>query len=353
MDVTPVDILKPVSSQNPCGEDMSFSPEFDFIQEARREDDSTVDYGEWKTTLKEADWKSVVAKCTELLETRTKDLRVCAWLTEGLTKTCGFAGLASGIVTTARMMENFGQDIHPLAEDGDQEQRMGSLIWFVTRLSQLVGQIPITASVAGSFGLNDYEAARLLQMQLQRHSESTIASEQRVTLEKFSAAAEKTDKAKYVGWIADLESCIAGLNQLSTVSDTFFGLDSPSFSPLTKTLDAVLMRVQSIAKERGVSAVTEKARTEEGKNMNEATAANSSDASGPIKNRAQALAKLREVAEFFRETEPHSPVAYLAEKAAQWGAMPLHTWLRNVVKDRGTLSNIEELLGIEMDDDAR
>ena len=40
--------------------------------------------------------------------------------------------------------------------------------------------------------------------------------------------------------------------------------------------------------------------------------------------RAQALAQLRVVADFFRRTDPHSPVAYLADKAARWGDMPLH-----------------------------
>lgn len=52
------------------------------------------------------------------------------------------------------------------------------------------------------------------------------------------------------------------------------------------------------------------------------------------------------MAEFFRQTEPHSPVAYLAARAAKWGDMPLHAWLRTVVKDDATLSQIEELLGL-------
>ena len=62
---------------------------------------------------------------------------------------------------------------------------------------------------------------------------------------------------------------------------------------------------------------------------------------------------LRQVAVFFRNTEPHSPVAYLADKAAHWGGMPLHAWLRNVVKDNSTLSHIEELLGLEGDSNDR
>jgi type VI secretion system protein ImpA len=68
---------------------------------------------------------------------------------------------------------------------------------------------------------------------------------------------------------------------------------------------------------------------------------------GPLQNRAQALAQLRAVAEYFRRTEPHSPVAYLAEKAAHWGEQPLHVWLRALVKDDASFAHIEELLGVE------
>jgi type VI secretion system protein ImpA len=67
---------------------------------------------------------------------------------------------------------------------------------------------------------------------------------------------------------------------------------------------------------------------------------------GAPQSRTQALAQLREVAEFFRRTEPHSPVAYLAEKAAHWGEQPLHVWLRSVVKDDASFAHIEEMLGV-------
>jgi type VI secretion system protein ImpA len=65
-----------------------------------------------------------------------------------------------------------------------------------------------------------------------------------------------------------------------------------------------------------------------------------------ISNRAQAVAQLRAVAEFFRRTEPHSPASYFAEKAAQAALQDLHTWLRTVVKDEASLAHIEELLGV-------
>src|SRR5262249_12871829 len=147
-------MLEPISPDLPCGEDLSFSPEFDRIQEARREDDPTVDYGEWQATLKQADWKEVVACSSDLLLKRSKDLRLAAWLTEGLVRTKGLSGLADGMAMTAGLLERFGEHIHPQAEAGDQEQRIGSLSWFVMRIAQLARQIPLTGSSAGQFSVN-------------------------------------------------------------------------------------------------------------------------------------------------------------------------------------------------------
>ena len=69
--------------------------------------------------------------------------------------------------------------------------------------------------------------------------------------------------------------------------------------------------------------------------------------SGPIRSRADAIAQLRLIAQYFRETEPHSPVSYFAEKAASAGGQDLHTWLRSVIKDQGALAHLEEMLGVQ------
>ena len=58
------------------------------------------------------------------------------------------------------------------------------------------------------------------------------------------------------------------------------------------------------------------------------------------------LAQLRAVAEFFRRAEPHSPVSYFADKAANAGEQDLHAWLRTIVKDPASMAHIEEMLGV-------
>jgi type VI secretion system protein ImpA len=194
--------------------------------------------------------------------------------------------------------------------------------------------------------LNDYESARLLQTQLQRNPDAV--PEDKVTLDKFAVAASKTDKTRYTGWLADAAHCRSSLAELVRVADTLFGNDGPSFGPLSESLEAIEDRLQRIAKELGIisAAETTSENASEDQAENEAGNAASSIRSGPIKTRAQALDQLRQVATFFRNTEPHSPVAYLADKAAHWGDMPLHVWLRSVMKDQGGLSHIEELLGL-------
>lgn len=346
-------ILEPISQDRPCGEDLSFSPEFDRIQEARREDDPTVDYGEWQVALKQADWNAVIEYCTDLLQKRSKDLRLSAWLTEGLVKTQGLRGLADGMEITARLLERFGEHIHPQAEAGDQEQRIGNLSWFVTRIAQLTRQIPVTGAKTGQFSVNDYEAACTLQTQLQRNADAVADLESKVTLEKISAAIAKTDKTLYTEWLAEAKRCEEALAELASAADARFGLDGPSFSSLAGSIDIVRQRLQSIANELGILTPAEAVAAPDKNDLDQAAALSVPVINGAIKSRAQALELLRQVAVFFRNTEPHSPVAYLAEKAVHWGSMPLHAWLRSVVKDQGSLSHIEELLGLEMEADRR
>src|SRR4030095_13344954 len=73
---------------------------------------------------------------------------------------------------------------------------------------------------------------------------------------------------------------------------------------------------------------------------------------GPIRSRLEALKRLGEVAEFFLNTEPHSPVSYLAQRAIRWGQMPLDAWLGEVIKNGTALDNLRETLGLKKDSES-
>lgn len=278
-------ILHPVSDTQPGGSDLAFSPELDAIAHARKFDDPSLDQGEWVTDLKEADWGFVVDRCAALLETRSKDLRLAVWLAEAAAYKYQLQGLAESWRVLAGLLDRYwDQGLFPEA-DGDQEQRIGNLAWILGRTPALLRAIPVAAVQAG-----------------------------------------------------DATGCMEALNAFEQAADARLGADSPSFTPAREALQALIHAIPSSAPAPGTPATVIQAGT-----WDQPVAA---PQPGVIASRAQAVTLLRTVAQFFRKTEPHSPVSYFADKAANAADLDLHTWLRSVVKDPASMQHIEELLGV-------
>jgi type VI secretion system protein ImpA len=274
-------LLQPVSAEQRCGEDLSFSKEVDEIAQARQHDDPTLDQGAWETALKEADWPLVATRCAGMIATRSKDLRLAVWLAEALAKTHGLRGLGDGYAVLAGLCDQYWTGLYPLVDDGDYDQRIGNLFWLLARTPALV--LECTTQMPA---------------------------------------------------LADAEYCLSALIGLERVVDMQLGADGPGFSAAREALQAALHR---LAPHGSFVMLADDGEATIG------SVANMS--SGALQNRAQALQQLRLIADFFRRTEPHSPVAYLADRAANWGDMPLHAWLRAVIKDPATIAGMEELLG--------
>ena len=341
-------LLRPLAG-NCCGEDLTFSALFDEIQEARRCDDPSVSQGEWVRPLKEADWPRVARLCEDALACRAKDVRVAVWLTEAVAKTRGFAGLADGYRLVAGLCETYWDEIHPLPDDGDQEMRAGNLDWLVTQSRRIVRDTPVTDSMRGRFSTADLESARNLAANLERNPQDAefLMRAAPVTLDQFEAARRDTPREFFVRLAGEAETARLALEELERIVDARLGLDGPGFDDLRQALIEVHDTLRRFGGD--APAPTSQSRAvlpgESGRYLGGEPA--SGDAGpGPIVTRADAIARLREVADFFRRTEPHSPVAYLADKAARWGEMSLHEWLRTVVRDDGALSHVEELLGL-------
>jgi type VI secretion system protein ImpA len=350
------DLLQPVRPEAPCGDDLSFSHEFDAIAELRREDDPTLDQGEWVTALKTADWAGTQKRCGELLVSSSKDLRLAMWWAEAAALTSGYAGLHTGLQLCTALCQRYWDGLYPEVEDGDMEQRIGNIAWFLNRTVTLATRAPLTQGRGGAaYSITQMQAARALQATLDRHPEQAAALQSdAITVDKVNRALRETPKEALRDAVRWVDGCLSALAQWQEVIDAQLGQDGPSFVPAREALAGALHEVQRVAKEAGALLGESIAPSASGGSVHAASAGAeaagpagaAAGLGGPPRSREQALAQLREVATFFRATEPHSPVAYLAEKAVQWGDMPLHVWLRTVLKDPGALSHVEELLGV-------
>ncbi|WP_309985302.1 type VI secretion system protein TssA [Herbaspirillum seropedicae] len=348
-------LLNPINDNAPAGEDLSFTADLDAIAEARRFDDPTLDQGEWVIDIKEADWPFVEQHCARLLEGRSKDLRLAVWYSEAACKTRGLRGLGDGFLLVAGLFDRFWDNMYPQSEEGDHDQRVGNLTWLLARSVAMSREIALTEGRGSAYSLIDFEAARTRAANAERIANEGGQPEEGVKLAVMEAARKRSSHAFYEAMLADSQYCVQALEQLEKSVDARLGVNGPGFSAAREALTAVRETVARFAADTGLrssqlqdSAVSGAAADASAPptSVEETPPAGAMMQQGPIRTRAEAIAQLRAVAEFFRRTEPHSPVAHLADKAAQWGEMPLHAWLKSVIKDDSTLSHVEELLGL-------
>lgn len=344
-----------VDGSNPCGEDLSFSHEFDHIAELRREDDPTLDQGEWVTPLKVADWGGVARLCEQLLRERSKDLRLAMWLTEAWAVQDGYAGLLRGMRLCHGLCERYWDNLHPALDDGDPEQRVGNLRWLLQKTVSLATSLPVTQGRGphhATYSLRSLQEARHLQQQPPQGQDTVQDTNTgALTPEVFMRALKDTPVHHLQQQLTLLSDLQASVRALQSWIDAKVGDDGPSFVAAKEALAQAHHELHRLMREAGMA--SEAAQDDHGRealpahtDQGETPTAPVGRASGPLQSRQQALQQLREVAAYFRRTEPHSPVTYLADKAVRWGDMPLHEWLRQVVKDQGSLSHLEELLGL-------
>jgi type VI secretion system protein ImpA len=337
-------LLAPVGGARPCGEDLAFSSEIDAIVRARQADDPSLEQGAWVTELKEADWKFVAKQCAQLIEQRSKDLQLAVWLAEAEAKTAGLRGLADSLMLVAALCDRWWDGLYPLPDEDGHERRIGNLSWLAARIAPLLREVPLTESQTGQpgYALRDFDVARM-------HGGEELA--------KLETARARSSPAFFAALLRDGEHCAGALERIEHSVDARLGVDGPSFSAAKSGLQSLMLFVKPMVKEGaapldagkpagGAPAAVSAMTPATAAGPVEAVEAANGIGGGPPQSRAQALAQLREVAEFFRRTEPHSPVAYLAEKAAHWGEQPLHVWLRSVVKDDASFAHIEEMLGV-------
>jgi len=67
---------------------------------------------------------------------------------------------------------------------------------------------------------------------------------------------------------------------------------------------------------------------------------------GYPRDREQAFKTLLQLADYFRRTEPHSPLSYTIEQAVRWGRMPLPDLLDEIIQEDGARQNLFRLAGI-------
>jgi type VI secretion system protein ImpA len=347
-------LLAPISGENPAGENLQYSGLHDEIREARRAEDALAQ-GDWQRELKAADWDLTLELSENALKTQTKDLQVAAWLAEALVKKHGFPGLRDGLKVMRGLHERFWDNVYPQVDDGDLEGRANSVSWLDRQTAFALKEVALTKAPGMAYSYIQMEQSKEFDLAPNADAETInrvnaerakAAENGKITPEDFAKGKAASKRAFYEEVVGQLAECAQEFKALDRAMDEKFGRETPGLGELKKSLDQVKDFADKTLKEkRAEEPSAADIGAEEG--GGEGTAAPGAVAAGAIRSRQDALARLAHVADYFRRTEPHSPVSYLVQRAITWGQMPLDAWLADVIKDGGLLEAIKETLGLK------
>lgn len=357
-------LLAPIGD-NGAGEDLSFSLLMDQIKEARRADPTYLSQGEWQADLKKSDWNEVIALSTDGLAHQSKDLVLAGWLCEGLSHRHHFVGMAYGLGVVTALCERYWESLYPTLEEGEEE-RVGRLMWLDNTLAGMVGDIPLLEGQG--YGLNRYEESRQVENLARNDVDAmdTALSEGKINAEIFQRSVVLTETDFFTQRHEEIQRCQQALEALDQALTEHLGDQTPAFTQLTTVLGDCTRLIERVLGERGVSLGDESGESNENaasgaeitvehQRTAPTTPAKVASAGAALRtvpqSREEAFEMLNGVAQFFKGSEPHSPVPYLVERAVRWGRMPLEEWLRDVIREDHIIDSIRDTLGTQRRDE--
>ncbi len=353
IDVT--ELLAPIPGSDPAGSDASFSDQFDRIREARRADDPNLAQGEWQTELKVADWREAQSLSEDVLLRTSKDLQAAVWLGEAAIARHGLEGARDAFDLLTGLLDTYWDGLYPRAEDGDLEERAGKLAWFANYGSRVLQTLLLNDDPQAALTLAGWVDSREVDNLGRQNAEAYQAAldEGRVNGETYDSRMQAIPEALVRERSDQVQAAREAFARFSAMADGRLGRDAPSLGALDDALKKIQTIYARVAAAKGMGGI-DAADAEAGTGAAASDTGGSGGAStgaldlggGSLASKEAALRALNDIAGFFRRTEPHSPVAYLLDRAVAWANMPLEQWLAEVIRDESTLSSIRERVGL-------
>ena len=346
------ELLAPIPGGDPAGSDASFSDQFDRIREARRADDPGLAQGEWQTELKVADWREAQSLAEDILLRSSKDLQAAAWLGEALIARYGLEGARDGFDLLHGLLEQYWDGLYPRADDGDLEERASKLAWFATYATRALQATLLNDDPQVALTLAGWLDSREVDNLGRQNAEAYQAAldEGRINGETYDGRIQATSEAIIRERVDLVQAAREALARLSAKSDERLGREAPNLAAIDDALKKIQQIYAKVAAAKGMGGIAavadDAAAGGEAQPSGGGGGAALDLSAGSLASKDAALRALNDIAAFFRRTEPHSPVAYLLERAVIWANMPLEQFLAEIIRDEGTLSSIRERVGL-------
>ena len=122
------ELLKPISAEKPCGEDLSYDPDFTEL-ERLIPGKPEQEMGNVRIPAEEPDWKDIHQRCIALMQ-RTKDIRVMVYLVLAEARLRGIEGVRDGLTLLSQHLQSYWPTLMPpldAEDDNDPTLRVNAI----------------------------------------------------------------------------------------------------------------------------------------------------------------------------------------------------------------------------------
>jgi len=264
----------------------------------------------------------------------------------------GLAGLAASAKLIMGLCEKFWDGGLPLPDEEGLDGRASPIGGLAGSgadgtIMQPLRLLPLFRRTDGSpltlYVWNQAEETAAISNAERRQARHAAGIPEITTLE----AEARLDRPFVQGTARSAAAALEAWRAMESALEHRFGSETPA----TRNVSVLLERIIEVARRLG-GVVAEPGPTEAamdavpGPQTGAAAAMSGGTGGGAIRTREDAFRELERVAEFFRRTEPHSPLSYTVDEAVRRGRMTLAELLAEVMPDEEARNAMLSRLGI-------
>ncbi|BFM08562.1 type VI secretion system protein TssA [Halioxenophilus aromaticivorans] len=353
-------MLAPVSNDLPAGtdtrEDISPTSLYQEIRDARvlarNNERATLSSGD-ASYFSLPEWSIILDRAPDLIAHQSKDLEIVAWYIEALARHYGFAGIAAGFTLAKELLSNYSDSFFPRPdEDGISTQlaALSGLNGFGAE-GTLIGPIKSILITQGDYPgpLATWQCEQAFEIARIKDDERRTARLKQggVSKDELDVITLQTDTHFLQSTLYDIDAAISAFADYQSVLDVFAETEPQPTGKIKEALEHCRQTLVYLAGPR-INTATEPELEQESTDEQQQTLSEPGEIQRPgaINSRAQAILQLSKIADYFKKTEPHSPISYSIEQAIRWSELPLTELIKELIPDEPARKTFKHLSGI-------
>jgi len=368
-------LLAPIEGDLSVGDDprldTGYSSDYSQIKDARRaaRDAERNNMFDGDNTEAYEHWGKIFSLAPKFLTNQAKDIEIACWLTEALVRKSGFQGLKDGFTLIRQLIETYWeQGLYPIEDEDGIETRVAPIAGLNGEGADGVILTPIRNSfitedaASEPYSFWQYQQAVDVSRMSDENKQQNQIERNGFSMENIEKAVGQSSNEYYADLYDDIDVCISEYKAVDALLIEFCGRsEAPPTSKIIELLEGAKGAINHIAKAKlpiateidasDIDSDNDSDTEEVDEQTSNAKPVQGNVITAALNSRDDAFKQLNIIADYFKKTEPHSPISFMLTKTVRWGNMPLEELMKELIPDSSSRDTYSSLTGVSVGDD--